>query len=54
MVKGGAKTERAARSSAAPTMVALEGYGERKPSQLSAGLRQRVALARRLGAFDAL
>jgi ABC-type sulfate/molybdate transport systems ATPase subunit len=27
-------------------MVALGGYGERKPVQLSGGQRQRVALAR--------
>jgi putative spermidine/putrescine transport system ATP-binding protein len=48
MVKGVAKIERAARSSAALAMVALAGYGERKPSQLSGGQRQRVALARAL------
>src|SRR3546814_8034281 len=29
-------------------MVALGGYGERKPAQLSGGQRQRVALARAL------
>jgi putative spermidine/putrescine transport system ATP-binding protein len=48
MVKGIAKPERYARSAEALEMVALETYGERKPSQLSGGQRQRVALARAL------
>ena len=48
MVKGVAKAERYARSADALAMVALESYGERKPSQLSGGQRQRVALARAL------
>ena len=48
MVKGVAKPERYARSADALAMVALESYGERKPSQLSGGQRQRVALARAL------
>lgn len=48
MVKGVAKPERHARSADALAMVALESYGERKPSQLSGGQRQRVALARAL------
>ena len=48
MVKGVAKAERHARSAEALAMVALEAYGERKPSQLSGGQRQRVALARAL------
>lgn len=48
MVKGVAKAERYARSADALAMVALEAYGERKPSQLSGGQRQRVALARAL------
>jgi putative spermidine/putrescine transport system ATP-binding protein len=48
MVKGIAKPERYARSADALAMVALESYGERKPSQLSGGQRQRVALARAL------
>jgi putative spermidine/putrescine transport system ATP-binding protein len=48
MVKGVAKAERMARSADALAMVALESYGERKPSQLSGGQRQRVALARAL------
>lgn len=48
MVKGVAKAERYARGADALAMVALESYGERKPSQLSGGQRQRVALARAL------
>ena len=48
MVKGIARAERYARSADALAMVALDGYGERKPSQLSGGQRQRVALARAL------
>jgi putative spermidine/putrescine transport system ATP-binding protein len=48
MVKGVEKAERYARSADALAMVALEAYGERKPSQLSGGQRQRVALARAL------
>ena len=48
MVKGVAKPERYARSADALAMVALDSYGERKPSQLSGGQRQRVALARAL------
>ncbi|WP_342244485.1 ABC transporter ATP-binding protein [Pseudomonas sp. OTU5201] len=47
-VKGVAKTERLARAEEALGMVALPGYGERKPAQLSGGQRQRVALARAL------
>jgi putative spermidine/putrescine transport system ATP-binding protein len=48
MVKGVDKAERHARSAEALEMVALESYGDRKPSQLSGGQRQRVALARAL------
>jgi putative spermidine/putrescine transport system ATP-binding protein len=48
MVRGVAKAERYARSADALAMVALESFGERKPSQLSGGQRQRVALARAL------
>lgn len=48
MVKGVGKTERYTRSDEALEMVALSGFGERKPSQLSGGQRQRVALARAL------
>ena len=47
-VKGVAKAERLARAEEALGMVALGGYGERKPVQLSGGQRQRVALARAL------
>ncbi|WP_287028680.1 ABC transporter ATP-binding protein [Pseudomonas sp. UBA6310] len=47
-VKGVGKTERRARAEEALGMVALGGYGARKPVQLSGGQRQRVALARAL------
>ncbi|MDA8486757.1 ABC transporter ATP-binding protein [Pseudomonas resinovorans] len=47
-VKGVAKAERLARAEEALAMVALPGYGDRKPAQLSGGQRQRVALARAL------
>ncbi|MBT8765273.1 ABC transporter ATP-binding protein [Metapseudomonas boanensis] len=47
-VKGVAKAERHTRAEEALAMVALGGYGERKPAQLSGGQRQRVALARAL------
>ena len=47
-VKGVEKRERLARADEALAMVALGGYGERKPAQLSGGQRQRVALARAL------
>ena len=48
MVKGIGKTERERKAEEALEMVALPGYGERKPGQLSGGQRQRVALARAL------
>ncbi|WP_137885062.1 ABC transporter ATP-binding protein [Pseudomonas sp. 2FE] len=47
-VKGIGKTERLSRAEEALSMVALGGYGLRKPAQLSGGQRQRVALARAL------
>src|SRR5476651_803274 len=47
-VKGIGKTERLNRAEEALGMVALGGYGDRKPVQLSGGQRQRVALARAL------
>ena len=47
-VKGVGKAERQKRAEEALDMVALGGYGERKPVQLSGGQRQRVALARAL------
>ncbi len=47
-VKGVGKNERLNRAEEALAMVALAGYGERKPVQLSGGQRQRVALARAL------
>ncbi|WP_018152921.1 ABC transporter ATP-binding protein [Leeia oryzae] len=48
MVKGIGKTERERKAEEALEMVALPGYGDRKPGQLSGGQRQRVALARAL------
>lgn len=47
-VKGVARQQRYARADDALAMVALSGYGLRKPAQLSGGQRQRVALARAL------
>jgi putative spermidine/putrescine transport system ATP-binding protein len=48
MIAGKGKTERYRESEAALDLVALAGYGGRKPSELSGGQRQRVALARAL------
>jgi putative spermidine/putrescine transport system ATP-binding protein len=46
MIAGKPKADRYREAAAALEMVALPGYGERKPGQLSGGQRQRVALAR--------
>ncbi len=48
MIAGQGRAERHKSAEAALDMVALPGYGTRKPSQLSGGQRQRVALARAL------
>ena len=47
-VKGVAKNEYISRADDALNLVALAGYGLRKPGELSGGQRQRVALARAL------
>ena len=47
-IKGVGRGDRMARSEEALELVALGGYGIRKPSELSGGQRQRVALARAL------
>jgi putative spermidine/putrescine transport system ATP-binding protein len=48
MIRKVPKTERRQRAEEMLAMVALSGFGGRKPSQLSGGQRQRVALARAL------
>lgn len=48
MVRGDAKAGRLAAANDALSLVALNGFGDRKPSELSGGQRQRVALARAL------
>ena len=48
MIAGQSKPDRHKAAEAALEMVALSGYGKRKPSELSGGQRQRVALARAL------
>ena len=48
MIAGQSKPDRHKAAGAALELVALPGYGQRKPSQLSGGQRQRVALARAL------
>jgi putative spermidine/putrescine transport system ATP-binding protein len=48
MIAGQSKAVRHKSADAALEMVALGGYGDRKPSALSGGQRQRVALARAL------
>ncbi len=46
MVKGVDKRKRYAEAEAALELVALKGFGQRRPAELSGGQRQRVALAR--------
>ena len=48
MVAGMAKAARRRKAGEALELVALSGFGTRKPSELSGGQRQRVALARAL------
>jgi putative spermidine/putrescine transport system ATP-binding protein len=48
MVKGMEKKRRHAEAEGALELVALKGYGARRPAELSGGQRQRVALARAL------
>lgn len=48
MVKGVDKTTRHRKAEETLSLVALSGYGNRRPGQLSGGQRQRVALARAL------
>ncbi|SDL43930.1 ABC transporter ATP-binding protein [Aliiruegeria lutimaris] len=48
MIAGVPKAERHKRAEGALELVALPGFGGRKPSELSGGQRQRVALARAL------
>ena len=48
MIRGEGKAERRRKAGEALEMVALSGFGGRKPSELSGGQRQRVALARAL------
>jgi putative spermidine/putrescine transport system ATP-binding protein len=48
MIAGMSKPERHRAAEEALELVALPGYGKRKPSELSGGQRQRVALARAL------
>ena len=53
-VRGVKKAEREARVNELLSLIRLEGFGTRYPSQLSGGQRQRVALARALAARPAV
>ncbi|MBZ2196406.1 glycine betaine/L-proline ABC transporter ATP-binding protein [Ruania sp. N2-46] len=49
-VQGVGRTERRAKAEESLQMVGLEGWGDKLPSELSGGMRQRVGLARALTA----